>query len=188
MKNMGQILSSHNSRILRGETNHSSPFIPKCNCQISKKDKCPIPGQCHIDENGPVESVIYHAKITRNDNSKTEFYTGMTGGPFKERWYGHSQAIRNYDPEDNCYGKRMSVYVGDLHLNGVPTTIDWSIVCRAPTYSNVSGNCRLCLLEKYYIMYESDRATLNVKSEFFASCPHKKKLLLKNYSRREKCG
>ena len=82
----------------------------------------------------------------------------------------------------------MSVYVGDLHLNGVPTTIDWSIVCRAPTYSNISGNCRLCLLEKYYIMYESDKATLNVKSEFFASCPNKKKILLKNYARREKCG
>ena len=76
--------------------------------------------------------------------------------------------------------KRMSRYVGSLGAQNVPYTISWSIVTRAPTYSPVTKSCRLCLMEKYLIMFQPDRATLNVKSEFFASCLHKTKLLLKN--------
>ena len=49
-----------------------------------------------------------------------------------------------------------------------------------PTVKSPSHMYRLCLLEKYFIMFQTDRATLNVKSEFFSSCLHKTKLLLKN--------
>ena len=93
--------------------------------------------------------------------------------------------IRNYDPEDGSYGKRMSRYVGDLNSRRIPNTITWSIICRAPTYSPVTKSCRLCLMEKFMIMFESSTATLNVKSEFFSSCLHKKKLLLKNHKKRK---
>ena len=37
------------------------------------------------------------------------------------------------------------------------------------------------MLEKYFIMFEATGATLNVKSEFFSSCLHKRKFLLKNW-------
>ena len=52
----------------------------------------------------------------------------LTGGTFKTRWYGHMNNIRNYDPEDGSYGKRMSRYVGDLNSRKIPNTITWSIV------------------------------------------------------------
>ena len=82
---------------------------------MSKRSECPQPGQCHTDQYRRVESVIYRARITREDTGATEHYTGLTGGPFKARWYGHMNDIRNYDPDDGSYGKRMSRYVGDLN-------------------------------------------------------------------------
>ena len=57
--------------------------------------------------------------------------------------------IRNYDPEDGSYGKRMSRYVGDLNYRMIPNTITWSIVCRAPTYNPVTKSCWLCLMESH---------------------------------------
>ena len=110
---------------------------------------------------------------------------GLTGGPFKERWYAHMNSIKKYDPDDGTYGKRMSRHVGELNRKGIPNNIVWEIVTRAPTYSPVTKSCRLCLMEKFYIMYESSKATLNVKSEFFSGCLHKKKLLLKNERNRK---
>ena len=47
--------------------------------------ECPLPG--HTDQYGRVESVIYRAKITREDTGATEHYTGLTGGTFMTRWY-----------------------------------------------------------------------------------------------------
>ena len=79
----------------------------------------------------------------------------------------------------------MSRHVGELNRKGIPNNIVWEIVTRAPTYSPVTKSCRLCLMEKFYIMYESSKATLNVKSEFFSGCLHKKKLLLKNERNRK---
>ena len=47
-------------------------------------------------------------------------------------------------------------------------------VCKEVT----SDKCRLCLLEKYFIMFNPEDATLNLRDEIFAQCMHKKKLLL----------
>ena len=80
-----------------------------------------------------MESRICHiqSQITREDTGATEQMTN----------------IRNYNPEDGSYGKRMSRYVGDLNYRMIPNTITWSIVCRAPTYNPVTKSCRLCLME-----------------------------------------
>ena len=47
------------------------------------------PGQCDVDSEGKVESVIYHCEVTRTDSGARETYIGLTGGTFKTRWYGH---------------------------------------------------------------------------------------------------
>ena len=75
--------------------------------------------------------------------------------------------------------------MGELNRTNIPNTISWEIVTRAPTFSPVTKSCRLCLMYLIaYIMYHSSTATLNVKSEFFSGCLHKKKLLLKNFKKR----
>ena len=119
--------------------------------------------------------IISSHNVTREDTGTIEHYTGLTGGTFKTRWYGHMSNIRTYDPEDGSYGKRISRYVGDLNCRKIPNTITWSIICRTPTYNPVTKSCRLCLMEKFLIMFEPSSATLNVKSEFFSSCLHRKR-------------
>ena len=146
-----------------------------------KKSPVSSPWSMSPDKYGRVESVIYRASITRQDTGATETYTKLTGGPFKTRQHAHNNDIRNYDPDDGAHGKRMSKYVGKLKADNIPYNISWSIVTRAPAYNPVSRSCRLCLLEKYFIMFESAGATLNIKSEFFSCCLHKRKLLLKNW-------
>ena len=184
MKNMGQVISSHNQKVQSDSdrVDEEEPE-PSCNCQPSKKARCPLPGQCHTDRNGRVESVVYRAEITRRDTGAVEYYTGLTGGTFKKRWQQHLTDIRKYDPDDGSHGKRMSKYVGKLEASNIPYDISWKILLRAPTYSPITKSCRLCLLEKYFIMFDSAGATLNVKSEFFSTCLHKQKLLLKNWDK-----
>ena len=183
MKNMDQVISSHNQKVLNNSDDVEEEHEPSCNCQPSKKAQCPLPGQCHTDQCGLVQSLVYRAKITRLDSGGVEYYTGLTGGLFKIRWHAHNRDIRTYDPNDGSHGKRMSKYVGKLKADNIPYDISWSIVTRASTYSPITKSCRLCLLEKYFIMYEPTGATLNVKSEFFSSCLHKRKLLLKNWDK-----
>ena len=47
-----------------------------------------------------------------------------------------------------------------------------------PTFNSVTGNCRLCLREKYNISFNPQLATLNSRSEIFSACRHKRSELL----------
>ena len=40
---------------------------------------------------------------------------------------------------------------------------------RAPPYNPITNTCRLCLMEKYYIMHTPQNATINKRSEFSAN-------------------
>ena len=59
-------------------------------------------------------------------------------------------------------------------------TIDWGLLDRAPNFNPTTKKCRLCLKEKWYIMYRPKTATLNKRSEFFTACRHRLKGLLIN--------
>ena len=144
---MNQIISSHNAKI---QADHSKTL----------RD---------TNQHGREQSIIYRAKITREDTGATKPSTSLSGSPFKARWYGHINNIRNYDPNDGSYGKQISRYVADLNSRKIPSTITWSIINRALTYNPVTKSCRLSLLEKFLIMFKFSTATLNVKSEFFSS-------------------
>ena len=58
--------------------------------------------------------------------------------------------------------------------------LEWKILGRAKSFNPISGTCRLCLLEKYFIMFNPTYATLNSRHEIFIPCKHKKKHLLSN--------
>ena len=58
--------------------------------------------------------------------------------------------------------------------------IVWSITDRAPTFNPITRACRLCLKEKYYIMFYPHLASLNERTEFFSTCRHRKQLLFEN--------
>ena len=180
MKNISQVVNSHNSKILKDPAAAVQPHQPHCNCQARHKQDCPLPGQCAVDSEGKVESVIYRCEVTRTDTGAKETYTGLTGGPFKTRWYAHCTDIRKYDKDNPRQGTSLSRYVGKLKLRNIPHKLEWKIVQRAPTYNPATGSCRLCLMEKWYIIFDPKNATLNDYHELFKSCLHRKRHLLKN--------
>ena len=58
LPNMCRYMAKHNSKILRKADGHQEIAPPKCNCQKSKKNDCPVPGACNQKD------VIYQATVT----------------------------------------------------------------------------------------------------------------------------
>ena len=69
-------------------------------------------------------------------------------------------------------------HVWSLKRRNIPYNIKWEIIGGASPFTPVTEMCRLCLLEKYHIMYSKWGATLNQRSEFFSHCYHKDPSLL----------
>ena len=174
MQNMGGELSRHNKLILEGE-NQTGPE-PRCNCQSRLRDQCPLPGRC------TVTNVVYGAEVKRLDNNTTATYTGLSSPPFKSRVKGHYQDIKKYnpsDPDNHKSGTRLSRHIGELKEQNVPYRLNWKIIRETKTAYNPATNyCKLCTMEKYFIMFNPDDASLNQRSEFFSHCRHKEQHLL----------
>ena len=87
MPNVHQIITAHNKNILSKQTKPTENTEKECNCR--QKESCPLPGKCLI------ESVVYQATVTREDNQQNETYVGHTEGPFKTRYNNHTSSFRN---------------------------------------------------------------------------------------------
>ena len=70
--------------------------------------------------------------------------------------------------------------VWSLKNSNTPYTTQWSHRDRGKPFNPSTRVCRLCLLEKYYILFEQDGASLNQRDEFFNHCYHKVPQLLMN--------
>ena len=77
-------------------------------------------------------------------------------------------------------GTSLSHYVWKLKDNNTPYRISWQIITRSPSFNPTKKSCSLCLKEKYCIMFRPEGATLNDRSEFYATCRHRLKPLLAN--------
>ena len=85
--------------------------------------------------------------------------------------------------ESNCRhrdqpGTRLSAHVWKLKDKDHPYDITWQILSRASGYNPTKGMCSLCLKEKFLIMFSPATASLNLRSEIFSSCRHRKGKLL----------
>ena len=165
-RNMGAIISSHNSRIQRqdGQVENDKP----CNCRV--KANCPLNGHCLI------KSIVYRAEISTNEQKDTRFYIGSCSSTFKERFSNHLKSIRH-----ERYGKEttLSSYFWRLKAKGKDPTIKWSILKRAPSYHPSIKKCRLCLAEKILILENvGDERCLNSRRETFSKCRHRNKWTL----------
>ena len=121
-----------------------------------------------------VESVVYLCTVNRSDNNTNQTYTGLTGGTFKKRFYGHTSTMK----DESLKQTALSQHIWDLKHQNVPHSIEWEITTKAPSYNPTTDSCRLCLLEKYHITFSPHLATLNDRKEFFSHCRHKRKHLL----------
>ena len=167
MPNMGQAISRHNNRI--AAENQPQPDPPGCNCR-GGPNSCPVKGACQT------QGVVYQATVVREDQGKTETYTGLTSRHFKDRLYEHTQDFNN----EKRTGTTLSNHIWKLKNQKINHTISWKILARSKPFNPATRKCNLCIREKYYIIFKPEGATLNSRSELFSTCRHRKKLLLEN--------
>ena len=69
-------------------------------------------------------------------------------------------------------------HVWDLKDANIPFNTKWSILAKASSFNPITGKCRLCLKEVYYILFKPETASLNSRIEAFGYCQHKKQWAL----------
>ena len=117
------------------------------------------------------------ADPNNNQNQETDFYTGLTGDAFKARVSGHTTTFK-YEKYENK--STLAGHIWKQKRENKEFNIKWSLLDRGPTYNPITKKCRLCCLEKFYILFKKETATINKRSEIFTSCRHKRKKLLSN--------
>ena len=170
MSNVKQLIDSHNKRLLAAyNPSLESAKTKLCNCR--KKGECPLNGQCLTS------GVVYQAKIRRKDNDKFETYVGLTADNFKTRYRNHKTSFEHKSYRNST---ELSKHVWSLKDSNIEHEITWQIVCRAKPYSSLTKRCNLCLSEKFVIICEPERCTLNKRNELVSSCRHRAKALQQN--------
>ena len=119
------------------------------------------------------ESVIYTCTVT--SGVETETYTGLTGGQIKKRISAHTTDFKYPENENST---TLSGHIHKLKKEGKAHHLKWSLLDRGPVYNPISKKCRLCLLEKFYIIFKTDTASLNRRSELFNTCRHREQKIL----------
>ena len=78
---------------------------------------------------------------------------------FKKRYSSHNSSFRYRKYK---LSTTLSSYVWKLKDENVPYRVSWDIAGRAAPFNPASNICRLCLLEKYLIMFRPAGATLKI--------------------------
>ena len=168
LPNMGSIIAKHNSKILKKEATVDARTLPRCSCQKSVRESCPVPGAC--DTNG----VVYQTTINSNDDSQ-ESYIGLAKN-FKKRYRKHKTSMKEEDPENST---TLSTYFWKKKKEGKEPTVSWKFLeTEVPVFNPVFDTCKLCVREKFNIAFKPELATLNSRGEMFAHCRHKQFQLL----------
>ena len=168
MNNLGSIISKHNKQVLNKD---KVEVVAPCNCDthpIQGYTGCPLENQqCKK------ESVIYTCEVTSGEEIET--YTGLTGGQIKKRISAHTTDFKYPENENST---TLSGHVHKLQNEGKAHHLKWSLLDRGPVYNPINKKCRLCLLEKFYIIFKTDTASLNRQSELFNTCRHREQKIL----------
>ena len=115
-------------------------------------------------------------RLTLLKDQVTDSYVGLTENSFKDRWTKHKSSFRTRNPK-NASG--LSRYIWNLEDQNIQYELEWKIISRAKPYDPASGVCRLCVREKYFIIFQPNMATINSRNEIAGPCLHKASRLLK---------
>ena len=138
--NAKSTIDAHNKRLLK-QTNPSKSTSDASLCNCRKKEDCPLENQCLT------RGIVYQATVTTEQG--IECYVGLTDTDFKFRFANHKQSFRS---EAYSSQTELSKHVWQLKKAKVDYTIQWKILDRAQSYSNATKRCKLCMLEKFYII------------------------------------
>ena len=82
--------------------------------------------------------------------------------------------------EKRKYGNQttLSKFVWELKDKNIDFDLTWKILDRAQPYNPIQNVCNLCTLEKYYLIFKPETASINKNEEINSYCLHKDPLLL----------
>ena len=163
--NLAKKIKAHNSKIIKA---NSKTEEQKDGCNCRKKNECPVPGECLK------QGVIYQAEVCREDN-KVDTYVGLAATSFKERWRNHKSSFKTRNPKNST---TLSKYIWGLQDQKIGYEVKWKILGSAPPYNHVTDKCGLCTREKFFIIFQPEKATLNSRNEIAGFCLHKESQLL----------
>ena len=169
LPNIGSYMAKHNSKILNQADSQQEIAPPKCNCQKSKKDNCPVPGACNQ------KGVVYQATVTSEGGKSTQTYVGLAKN-FKQRFSKHKSSMAT--PSSSNSTTLSSHFLAQKEAGHDPK-ISWKFLkTNIQAFNPVTEKCNLCTSEKYHILYMPESATLNSRLEIFSACRHKRSELL----------
>ena len=183
MTNMAQLLAKHNKKVL---SNARPKVAVNEGCNWAPRSRpCPLEPKPNGEGHCLTTGVIYKTEVTATEEQPSpalpittkETYTGLSKPPFKEQFRSHTHDMKHEDVEGNK-GTTLSKHVWSLKRAGIPYTISWSIQARGDGYNPSNKQCRLCLLEKWHIIFKPEGATLNKRLEVFSNCRHRASLVL----------
>ena len=109
-----------------------------------------------------LDNTIYQATAKEEKSGKVETYTGI-----------HQLEARlavnkfNHGPmagPKSSNGTELSKHIWELKDNKRKYTLSWKIMDWAKLFNPSTKMCRLCLTEKYHLMYSKDDASLNKRT------------------------
>ena len=128
-----------------------------------------MPGACNQS------GVVYQATVTSEGGKNIQTYIGLAKN-FKNRYSKHKTSMTAPTPAPST---TLSSHFLRQRSAGHQPSISWKFLeTNVPTYNPVTGNCKLCLREKFNIAFNPQMSTLNARTEIFASCRHKRYELL----------
>ena len=113
-----------------------------------------------------VKSVVYKATVTYNDTLSV--YIGLTGGSFKDRYRNHVKSERHIRYEKET---ELSKYIWSLKRREIDYTFRWDIIKKSNTNRRKSGQCNLCLEEKFAFITCKNKI-INKRLELISKCRH----------------
>ena len=178
MPNMARVISKHNSFVQRKLQPVPESQAKMCSCPkaVRESSSCPLGGQCLA------KNTIYQATVTEVDSGKVETYTGLASTDWKSRLAVHKSSFKHKTKPGakSSNGTELSNHIWKMKEQNIRMKIDWKILDRAQPFNPTSRKCRLCLTEKYHLMYSGKCSTLNNRTEFYAACRHVKGKLISN--------
>ena len=121
--------------------------------------------------------MIYQATVTETtvQGAQTkENYVGLASN-FKERYGSHKTSFNN---EKYANETTLSTHIWKVKGRGSTFSIKWRVIDRGPRFNPSTKTCKLCTLEKFYILFKPEMSSLNSRNELGAHCRHKKTSLV----------
>ena len=99
-------------------------------------------GKCLTD------NLVYQATVKCDDSEHT--YVGLASTTFKLRFGNHKKSSNH-----ERYRKETSLsdFIWELVKQGKNYKLEWKQIGRAQPFSPISGECNLCTLEKFHLLF-----------------------------------